>query len=142
MAIKWEKKYSTGDEEIDYQHQTLFEFLNQFELQLKTQRSEQILREALDFMEDYMQEHFSFEEVCMMKWQCPASEKNKESHRKFSAAFADFKNRLENEGFKDALLNEVHTTVHDWLTGHILHVDAHLRNCTKQYRPETGPDIK
>jgi hemerythrin len=139
MAILWEEKFSTGDEEIDSQHRMLFDFLNQFEHNLKTYRSEQLLRDALDFMKDYIDEHFSFEEVCMMKWQCPASGKNKEAHRKFSASFEEFRKRLDDEGFSDVLLTEVHSTIRDWLTGHIMHVDTHLRSCTKQYRPETGP---
>ncbi len=138
MAIQWDEKYSTGVVEIDSQHQTLFDFLNQFEKNLKTYRSEQLLREAFDFLNDYMQEHFSFEEVCMMKWQCPASEKNKDAHRNFTAAFTGFRTRLENDGFSDALLKQVHSAIHDWLTGHIMHVDTHLRNCTRQYKPGIG----
>lgn len=130
--IIWDEKYTTGDEDIDRQHMTLFKFCNDFEESLQQGNGMSFMMGGLQFIEDYAQAHFHFEEDCMTKRQCPFAQKNKVAHDKFLEYFMDFKNRLQSTGYSEELVVELHQTMERWLTNHIIGIDTHLKDCIKK----------
>lgn len=80
----WTEKFATGNPEIDEQHRQLIRHVNRLEaLLIQTNPSAgeiAFISEFLDFLENYIQYHFAFEENCMACNRCPAHEKNREAH--------------------------------------------------------------
>lgn len=129
MAVVWSEKYSTGDPDIDEQHQQLFQYLADLEEHMKTDVDDVFMRRFLDFLGLYTRSHFCFEEICMRQRACPVAGKNKEQHKKLLDAYVKFRQRFEIEGVSEDLLKRLHDFLESWLVNHILRIDTHLRNC-------------
>ena len=133
--VLWSQKFTTGSPNLDYQHQTLIDNINQLEQLLQvTNPSRQdceFIIELVDYLEAYADKHFKFEEGCMETYRCPVHAKNKAAHGQFLAFFQQFKEHNKTVGFRHELLLELHATISQWIEGHILQVDTHLRKCIK-----------
>jgi len=129
----WTEKFSTGSPVIDEQHRQLIHHLNQFEgLLLETNPTAEniatIIR-FLEFVEDYADSHFRYEEQCMESYRCPVHIKNLQAHQHFKDLFTRFKARVQKEGFRVEMLAELSQTLKTWIQDHILRVDMELKPC-------------
>jgi len=129
MAVVWSEEYSTGNSDIDEQHQQLFQYLADLEEHMKSGVDSAYMRRFLDFLGLYTRSHFCFEEICMRQKSCPVAGKNKEQHKKLLEAYTEFLHRFEVEGISDDLIKRLHDFLESWLVNHILRVDTHLRKC-------------
>ena len=128
MAIEWEKKYETGEERIDKQHQNLFQMINNVEQMLKMpQVEEEKLKDVLRFLTNYTRIHFVYEEFCMARVKCPLAEKNMVAHDKFMEALKDVERRFRSEGASRALLVDIYDMASEWLVKHICKIDTELK---------------
>lgn len=131
--LLWEEKFATGSPTIDEQHRQLIEHLNQFEgLVLKTNPTAAdvtLIIHFLDFLENYVDKHFSFEEQCMESYRCPAHQKNREAHQNFLQLFQQHKRQAQKGGFRLELLVELSRATNHWIQDHILRVDVELKPC-------------
>ena len=131
--LLWEEKFATGSPTIDEQHRQLIEHLNQFEgLVLKTNPTPAditLIIHFLDFLENYVDKHFSFEEQCMESYRCPAHQKNREAHQNFLQLFQQHKRHAQKAGFRVELLVELSRATNHWIQDHILRVDVELKPC-------------
>jgi hemerythrin len=134
----WSKQFETGVSEIDTQHRQLIQHVNRLEallVQTNFSRKEiEFLLEFVTFLENYVETHFSYEEDCMLRYRCPAHEKNKQAHEYFRGLFLKFRERIGKEGMRMELIAELNQTIQSWIEGHILSVDTGLRAC----RPAQG----
>ena len=133
FMLLWSEKFSTGSPTIDEQHRQLIRYLNQFEgllVQTNPTREEiAFISQFLDFLEDYINSHFSYEEQCMESYRCPAHQKNKQAHENFRQMFQRFKAHAKKEGFRTEMLIELNQTINAWVQDHILRVDTELKPC-------------
>ena len=131
--LLWEEKYATGSPTIDEQHRQLIEHLNQFEgLVNKTNPTPadiKVIIHFLDFLENYVDQHFSYEEKCMESYRCPAHQKNREAHDHFKQLFQQHKQQAQKAGFRIELLVELSRAVNLWIQDHLLRVDTELKPC-------------
>jgi hemerythrin len=131
--ILWSEQFATGSPDIDEQHRQLFRHLNQFEsLLVQTNPTTQdvaAIIEFLNFLEDYVDSHFSYEEECMASHRCPMHGKNQEAHQNFRQMFQRFKQNIHKEGFRLEMLKELNQTINVWIQDHIMRVDTHLKPC-------------
>jgi len=131
--LLWQEKFETGHSTIDTQHKMLVTYINRLEGLLKTTNPNrqdcEFIISLVDFMESYVNSHFSFEEQCMERYRCPAHQKNKLAHHEFLQFFRHFKERYAAEGFRQEILTELHQNTHDWIVGHILQIDMQLKDC-------------
>jgi len=129
----WTEKFATGSPVIDGQHRQLIHHLNQFEgLLLETNPTAENLAAIirfLDFVEDYADSHFRYEEQCMESYRCPVHGKNLQAHQHFKDLFTRFKARVRKEGFRIEMLAELNQTLKTWIQDHILRVDLELKPC-------------
>ena len=134
--LNWSEQYSTGSPTIDDQHRQLFSHLNQLEGLLTrtnpTGKDISTIIELLDFLEQSLDTHFSYEEQCMESYRCPAHQKNKEAHEHFKQMFQRFKTRAKKEGFRFIMLVELNQTINAWIEEHIMRVDTQLKTCITQ----------
>jgi hemerythrin-like metal-binding protein len=67
----WSNTFASGIDEIDAQHEAIFEALDAFFVAVKTGRGEAVLRETLGFLQRYSEEHFAEEEALMEELRYP-----------------------------------------------------------------------
>jgi hemerythrin len=131
--LLWTEQFATGSPVIDEQHRQLIRHLNQFEgLLVETNPTPENLAAIigfLDFLEDYVEFHFHYEEGCMESHRCPAHQKNLQAHQNFNLLFQRFKARARKEGFRSVMLAELNQTINAWIQDHILRVDTQLKPC-------------
>jgi len=130
--IKWEERYSTGDESVDRQHRFLFEMFNDFEATILEGRGRSYLETSFPLLEAYAQAHFKFEEDCMDRHQSSVARENKEQHRVFVAQVEKFKKELHSVQFDDGLIIKVHHFLEKWIIEHIIGVDTRLKFSIKK----------
>ena len=115
IAFIWNEKYDVGNEEINQQHQYLFEIGNQIQNAELTEAGKYVMK-----MFKYTKDHFSKEEAHMKALGFPELEEHKELHEKLITKLSEvsagfIKNQDEFTRFK--------TFVYEWLTKHILYED-------------------
>jgi hemerythrin len=84
------------------------------------------LLKLLDFLDDYVVEHFHDEEQAMSKGAYPDMLKHLEEHTIFIDEIGKVRTELESTGVTHALVEELHTQVADWFKNHIAETDKLL----------------
>lgn len=121
--------FGTGVPEIDEQHQALFARVNDLLDACGRGEGGDALRATLDFLGEYIEEHFTAEEALMESRVCSAAAVNKLEHEQFRLRYRELREELlDSEGGANLtqLVLEVRETVCDWLTEHIMTVDTTL----------------
>jgi hemerythrin len=126
--MKWKDEYSTGHDEIDRQHKTLFDFTDEFRLVLNEGCSMDTYSGALEFIRIYSDTHFGFEEKCMNAHNCPFAGLNREEHSNFRSVLENKSEEFEANGFilRDAF--SLLDFIDSWLESHICRVDSKLKD--------------
>ena len=134
MAIEWNKGFSTGDAHIDEQHQQIFRFANKLErISQQEEVDDQEVNSLLRFLETYIQNHFRYEEACMLKRRCPVAQRNRSEHMAFKAFLTRSLEVYHQNGYQQAWAADLYKRLEDWLSNHICRIDVQLRN---QAKPE------
>jgi hemerythrin len=81
----------------------------------------------IDFLEDYINSHFNFEEQCMACHRCSVHDQNKSAHEKFRQLFHRFKEKSRKEGYRMELLVDLNQSINAWIQDHILRIDTQLK---------------
>ena len=71
MAVIWDKSLATGSFHVDQQHQELFRQVAALSDAIKQGKRRDEIRRALDFLEQYIVQHFAEEEKLMEELHCP-----------------------------------------------------------------------
>ena len=131
--LLWTEQFATGSPTIDEQHRQLIRHVNQFEALLvqtnPTTKDITFIIQFLDFLEGYVDSHFSYEEKCMESYRCPAHKKNLQAHENFKQMFQRLKLHSQKEGFRLEMLVELNQSINVWIQDHILRVDTELKMC-------------
>ncbi|MCR4412137.1 MAG: hemerythrin family protein [Thermoguttaceae bacterium] len=130
MRLVWNASLATGSAQIDQQHRKLFEQLAALEDAMKQGKGRQEIGAILDFLGDYVVQHFADEERLMDETRCPAAAANKQAHAQFLSTYAGLRSRFDSAGGGPALVLEIHDILSKWLVGHIGGIDVQLRGCT------------
>ncbi len=129
MVLHWKDGYTTGVPELDEQHRGIFALVNELgELIERGIYDSAEVDGLLETMGADIQKHFTQEEGCMLRHDCPMAQKNKEEHEQLLGIYLDF---LSAFGDRKALagLAGFHLAAGGWLLEHICFVDIHLRSC-------------
>lgn len=127
--LEWKPEFATGVEEIDADHQQLIRGLNHLEAAMQRGQGSKIIDALLTFLETYSNQHFHREELCMQRLNCPTAAANRAAHDQFRVTFANAKSRLQSPSATALVAFQVHRELCDWITNHIMKVDAGLRQC-------------
>jgi len=117
--FKWDEKYSVGVEEIDLQHQKLFDIINQM-LGYMGKATKEELRTQLNEMIDYTSFHFQAEQKYLEKH--PNFQAHLEEHNIFLKKNDSISKSIE-ETDQDVSLEIVNFLL-KWLKNHILKTDV------------------
>lgn len=126
MGIQWRESLAIGVEEIDSQHR---ELLNRFNLLLSACESGKgiaELKRLLEFLDDYVIQHFSDEERLQRMQGYPEYESHKKEHDSFIRQIKAVKDEISSEGVAVHHVMETNNMLLKWLLNHISRVDTEL----------------
>ena len=139
--IVWSAELATGVESVDAQHQEFINTVNKLgemsRITDPTVANCKCILRLVDFLESYASLHFSHEEDCMARFNCPAFDRNRQQHEDFVASFSAFRQQYTAEGFRPKVLAELHRKTRAWVLSHIMKVDCELRSCVAR-RTQAG----
>ena len=131
--MMWKEQYRLGMEEVDRQHKELFERLSSF---ISTVRSDEMeweekipeVKKTLNFMQEYVEEHFDSEEEFQQEIGYPEYEEHQEIHENFKGKIAEFAGRFEEEGYEEELVQEFSGKLMTWLIKHVTGDDQKIKD--------------
>ncbi|HHU63320.1 MAG TPA: hemerythrin family protein [Clostridiales bacterium] len=126
MSIQWTEDLAVGVDMIDRQHQKLFEKINNLLDACSAGKGRAVVGDMIDFLGDYVEEHFSFEEQYMIKYNYPGYKAHRALHEEFKKNFSQLKDKLEEDGANTYIVILTNRVVIDWLNKHIGIVDKEL----------------
>jgi len=127
--IIWKAEFETGVAEVDTDHKRLVDGLNKLEELLATGQGSEHINSVLDFLGRYADQHFTREEACMHRYQCPMAAANKAAHAQFRDTFTRAREKLAKTNSGALVARQVHGELVAWLSNHILKIDTSLRGC-------------
>ncbi|HHX17738.1 MAG TPA: hemerythrin family protein [Clostridium sp.] len=119
MSILWRQSYEIGVEEIDSQHKELFKRISDLLDACSQNKGRQEVSKMIDFLEEYVEIHFTSEEKLHLKNLYPEYKGHKLLHGKFIKNFEELKKKFENEGATLQFVGMVNRFVVEWLINHI-----------------------
>lgn len=119
--LKWDDKLNIGIDEIDIQHKSLVDLLNQLHAAIQEKRGTVACMEILNKWVEYTRVHFTVEESLMRILGYPDYAGHLEEHEKLIAQVIEMKQKLEigNANISFELLH----FLRGWLTHHIMETD-------------------
>ena len=125
-GIRWTQALAVGVPLIDSQHQELFENIDKLLKACNEGRGKEYVDQIVQFLQDYVVNHFGQEESYMQQYSYPAYTAHKEQHTKFIESFLKLKEKLEVEGVNTTSTIYINKIVVDWLQDHINKTDKAL----------------
>lgn len=126
MALVWNESLSVGYGLIDEQHKELFQRYNELLDACKNRRGREVISSTLDFLMEYVTEHFSEEERSMQQYDYPGRDEHIRQHRELFEHVKDVYDELESEGATVAVITSISHTILNWLLRHVRQTDVEL----------------
>ena len=133
----WQENYKVGVKEIDKQHKELFEILNKLIRVVRDDdEDEEVKREkmidTLEFMNKYVNKHFSEEERLQAEYDYPDLEEHQEIHRKFEAEIEEFQDEFRKNDYSQEFAKEFSGRLLTWLINHVADTDQKIGEYIKK----------
>jgi len=131
MALfTWNNTYSVGIANIDKQHMSLFDSLNELHSAMLQGKAKEVTGTLIRNLLAYTREHFSAEEAMLAKASYPDLFKHRRRHADFTQQISGFLDRFEKG---DSSLNiDLVAVLRDWLANHIMKEDFSYKSCVAQ----------
>lgn len=120
--VSWSDRYATGIPEIDAQHQTLFQAVNDLHDGLMAGKGKASIDKTLDFLVQYTQSHFQSEETFMQQQGFEGLAAHRTEHKMLLEEVAVFREQYTRNAATVRPM-EVARFLGDWLTHHIQRMD-------------------
>jgi hemerythrin len=128
MTINWNyEKMTTGIAEIDEQHKEWIRRFNEFDAAVISHKGAAALQSTLTFLAQYTHMHFSFEEACMQRYDCPVQSENFTAHAEFLGNLSEIESWVRDGETSAIEVFELRTVMEEWLIDHICTIDVQLR---------------
>ncbi|MBI5546884.1 MAG: hemerythrin family protein [Deltaproteobacteria bacterium] len=125
MTIQWTPDLAMGIASIDRQHQRMIQEIATLVRALNEGRTLAV-GPALDFLDQYVLEHFSNEEMHMKRVLYPGIAVHRAAHAAFVEEFSFLKRSHREKGLSPALVLNLRTWLFGWLVNHIREMDMSL----------------
>jgi hemerythrin len=129
--IKWTPSLSVNIEEMDKQHQGLFEIMNRLHGVISTGKGNESQKTVVDELIDYTHKHFSAEEKLMQRFRFPQLARHKAEHVKFTEEVIEFRRRI--QGGETVSAYAVLEFLRQWLLTHIQESDIRYGKFINQF---------
>jgi hemerythrin len=139
MKIEWDESLSTGIQEIDAQHRSLFAMLNGLISAMEAKRGRDEMMKVIKFLDDYVVMHFGTEEAYMKRYGFPGYDRHHAEHRTFIDSYTGLKLMYEESGITSALLILTQSKICNWILNHVGKLD---REFGAYLKPRLGKSEK
>ena len=119
MSISWSPSLSIGNVLIDAQHKELFNQVNNLLDAMSKGKGKQEVEKVVDFLGEYVIDHFKAEEELMQKYHYPAYTSHKIQHTQLVTTYTSIKLKVNQDGVSPAMTLQVQRQLGDWLVNHI-----------------------
>jgi hemerythrin len=126
MALVWTEELSVGYGLIDEQHKELFCRFNELLTACKEGNGRDAIIPVLDFMIEYVTEHFAEEERFMQRYDYPGREEHIKQHGELFAHVNQVHQELEEKGATVGVITSINHTMLNWLLKHVKQTDVKL----------------
>lgn len=126
MSLLWAKDLETGFKPIDDQHRELFKKLSEFRAASADGLGRQRLAPMLEFIVQYVYQHFSMEEAYMERKGYPRISEHKEAHDDLMQEYKKLNLVLSEDGIDVALIIRTNIFLGGWWKEHICKVDKEM----------------
>ncbi len=120
IQLEWKDEYNLGVDDIDKQHQKLFDYLRELRDMMRNEDTKGGIAQTLDNLYNYGVEHFTFEEQLMERIGFSALEGHRKLHTMYNQRLDEFRKRFQSE---DMMATELLVFIKEWLLNHILKED-------------------
>ncbi|MGI5865054.1 MAG: bacteriohemerythrin [Myxococcales bacterium] len=134
MPIRWTQDLTVGIEAIDRQHRRLFEIVDGLLEAMQSGKGRAEVAKVLDFLNEYVLEHFALEERAMQEMNDPNYASHKAEHDVFRKTIDRLKRLHEEGGARTALVIEINHHVCGWLRNHIAKTDVTIRKALERHK--------
>lgn len=117
--FEWTPAMSVFDENIDNQHKTLLNQVNVLLSYILEDKNDQVIADAVSFLDRYIFEHLAYEEKYMEIHKYPDIENHKKYHQDFIEHYNDFKKKFDLGVKKETLALEIEQYIGNWWIEHI-----------------------
>ncbi len=122
---------TTGIVELDAQHKYLLDSFNDLGHSIGRRYDPEDINKVLKMMKFFVEFHFGKEEECMLRYHCPAAQKNSKAHEVFVKKLRGYHKEFEVSGGSPELAIQIHEELADWILNHIMIVDTQLYPLTQ-----------
>jgi hemerythrin len=126
FRVDWDEKLATGVTEIDEQHKEIFVKFNALLEACDRGRSRELLGDILDFMNEYVLQHFQDEEKLQRRLEYPQYFAHKAAHNELAGRFAQLQAKFAAHGASVQLVIETGKLLSEVLFEHIQEHDKAL----------------
>lgn len=133
MFLDWDDRYRVGHEQIDRQHQRLFELINDLVRKAGEGADRQDSLKTVNALVDYALEHFADEESLMQRIGYDDIDRHRWRHSEFAGKIADMAVAW-GEGH-EITAGEICEFLKDWLVNHILIEDLAIGAAVRRGQP-------
>ena len=126
MAIEWNEKLATGNNDIDNQHKELFRKFDSLLEACKQRKGKEEVDKLILYLCDYVKLHFSMEEALQKEHNYPGYIDHKKEHESFMQDLNTLVQQLTVEGATLHLVLQTNQTTVNWLVNHINITDRKL----------------
>lgn len=119
--INWIPTYNTGISQIDLQHKTLVELLNNLHDAMKAGKAKDQMSGYVKELINYSVTHFNLEEKYMKQYNFPGYLLHKKEHDDFASKVLEFQKKVESG--ENLVSIDVLTYIKSWLVDHMLGSD-------------------
>jgi hemerythrin len=127
--FKWKESFNVGIEEIDRQHRSFLELLNDCYVKASGLGRARIDPGMITKLREYATNHFRFEEEFMRFRSYPDMLTQEQQHRMFESMILEFE--AEHAAGKDESIESVFEFLRDWFLNHILEEDKKIASFIK-----------
>lgn len=129
MPIEWNAEFmSTGQADIDEQHQEWIQAFNQFERVVQEGKGIDSLRGALNYFTQYAERHFALEEARMKELNCAAAEANRSGHVHFRKMISTMQHYVRKNEIQFDQVIALQIELANWLVDHICTIDRQMQS--------------
>jgi hemerythrin len=119
MAIGWQPNMETGAALLDAQHRALVERADALVGAIQSGQDRAGVERALRELGDYSVRHFSDEEDCRLRGECPALQWNGAARAELIKIVAGFRESYERRGASQALAEDLSCQLSEWVGRYI-----------------------
>jgi hemerythrin len=126
LKVEWTEALEVGIPVVDEQHKVLLNRINLLIKSIMAGKGEEDVLHLLRFLESYVEEHFTTEEMILLATDDPLTEGHVDSHNVFRQNFRAIYASVKNYGVTEDSFSFIEKNIISWLLNHILEYDVRM----------------